>query len=197
MTPKVLPAISGPVNSFLPASTAFSTLSQLSFSPCTQVAPAMMRLEDANSPARTSSFTAFAFAPGVLNTGTPFCVHFSMGMLFVPAPARATASRLSFSSILCISKLRRMMPSGFSAFSSITKFCSGSFASPVFAMLFKVRMVYIMSLLFRYKKRVVCHDPFGFYLFSISNFFMNSTNFSTPSMGIALYILARMPPTVR
>ena len=32
--------------------------------------------------------------------------------------------------------------------------------------------------------------------FSASNFFMNSTSFSTPSIGIALYIEALMPPTV-
>ena len=43
---------------------------------------------------RTSSFTAFALAPGVLNTTTPASAHLSSGMLFTPAPARATASRL-------------------------------------------------------------------------------------------------------
>lgn len=32
--------------------------------------------------------------------------------------------------------------------------------------------------------------------FSASNFFMNSTSFSTPSIGIALYMEALMPPTV-
>ena len=34
--------------------------------------------------ASTISQTALAFAPGVLNTQTPACVHASMGMLFVP-----------------------------------------------------------------------------------------------------------------
>ena len=40
----------------------------------------------------TSSLTAFAFAPGVLKTGTPILLSFGTGMLFVPAPARPTAS---------------------------------------------------------------------------------------------------------
>ena len=44
-------------------------------------------------PARTSSFTPFAFAPGVLNTTIPFSAHFSRGILLTPAPALATAVR--------------------------------------------------------------------------------------------------------
>ena len=51
---------------------------------CTQLAPAMIRLEEASSASSTSSFTALALAPGVLNTGTPISVHLSMGILFVP-----------------------------------------------------------------------------------------------------------------
>ena len=45
-------------------------------------------------PAITSSLTAFAFAPGALNTGTPRLLSFATGMLLVPAPARATATTL-------------------------------------------------------------------------------------------------------
>ena len=43
--------------------------------------------------AMTSSFTALAFAPGVLNTTMPFSEQRSMGMLLVPVPARAMARR--------------------------------------------------------------------------------------------------------
>jgi hypothetical protein len=42
-------------------------------------------------PARTSSFTALALAPGALKTGTPRALIAFTGMLLVPAPARPTA----------------------------------------------------------------------------------------------------------
>ena len=129
MTPRVFPAISGPMNCFLPASTAFSTFS-LSVRVCTHCAPLMMRREDTKRPASTSSFTALALAPGVLNTGIPISVHLSMGMLLVPAPARATPSKLSLSSMLCMSKLRRMMPSGRAASGSMRNSASGSLLRP-------------------------------------------------------------------
>ena len=64
----------------------------------TKFAPAYMPLEDINKPARTISFTAFAFAPGVLKTTTPFSEHSSTGTLLYPAPALATALRESFNS---------------------------------------------------------------------------------------------------
>ena len=41
--------------------------------------------------ATTSSFTAFALAPGVLKTGIPRSLHRARGMLLTPAPARAIA----------------------------------------------------------------------------------------------------------
>ena len=44
--------------------------------------------------ASTSSFTAFAFAPGALNTATPRLLIASTGMLFTPAPARPIAFTL-------------------------------------------------------------------------------------------------------
>ena len=47
-----------------------------------------------NMPAITSSFTALALAPGALNTGMPRFESCATGMLFVPAPARATALTL-------------------------------------------------------------------------------------------------------
>ena len=42
----------------------------------------------------TISFTAFALAPGVLKTTTPFFEQFSISILLVPAPALAIAKRL-------------------------------------------------------------------------------------------------------
>src|SRR5687768_1664613 len=41
--------------------------------------------------ASTSSFTAFALAPGALKTGTPRRLIASTGMLFTPVPQRPTA----------------------------------------------------------------------------------------------------------
>ena len=40
----------------------------------------------------TISLTAFALAPGVLKTTTPFSEHSEILMLFVPAPAREIAN---------------------------------------------------------------------------------------------------------
>ena len=58
-----------------------------------------MPLEESNKAARTISLTAFAFAPGVLKTTTPFFEHCWTGTLFTPAPALAIAlSELSKSS---------------------------------------------------------------------------------------------------
>ncbi len=60
----------------------------------------------------TSSLTAFAFAPGVLKTGTPSLLSFATGMLFVPAPARPTASSESGSVMSCILNERSRIASG-------------------------------------------------------------------------------------
>ena len=53
-----------------------------------------MPREESNIPQITSSFTAFAFAPGVLKTTIPFSVASLIGMLLVPAPALAIHKRL-------------------------------------------------------------------------------------------------------
>jgi hypothetical protein len=63
-------------------------------------------------PPRTSSFTALAFAPGALNTGTPRRLMTSTGMLFTPAPARPMALTLAGISALCMSAERTMTASG-------------------------------------------------------------------------------------
>ena len=52
--------------------------------------------------ATTSSLTALAFAPGVLNTTTPSSANLSRGMLLTPAPALAIARTLSANSTSCI-----------------------------------------------------------------------------------------------
>ena len=57
--------------------------------------PSIIPREESNMPHITSSFTAFAFAPGVLNTTIPCLVASSIGMLFVPEPARATHFKFS------------------------------------------------------------------------------------------------------
>ena len=49
-------------------------------------------LEDRNNPHKTNSLTAFALAPGVLKTTTPFFDAISIGILFTPAPALPTQS---------------------------------------------------------------------------------------------------------
>ena len=51
-----------------------------------------MSLDDIINPAQISSLTALALAPGVLKTTMPFPVSSEVGILFVPAPARATAT---------------------------------------------------------------------------------------------------------
>ena len=68
-----------------------SALSVLPASELTYSIPGMIPRRDNNKPAITSSFTAFALAPGVLNTTTPRSVQTSTGTLFTPAPARPTA----------------------------------------------------------------------------------------------------------
>jgi hypothetical protein len=63
-------------------------------------------------PASTSSFTALAFAPGALNTGTPRALIASTGMLLVPAPARPMARTLAGISIECMSAERTSTATG-------------------------------------------------------------------------------------
>ena len=65
----------------------------------------MMSLEPRSKPHITNSLTPFAFAPGVLNTTTPFSAHLSRGILFTPAPALATANKLAGKSKSCIAAL--------------------------------------------------------------------------------------------
>ena len=92
ITPRVRPGNSKPTNCFLPASTARAISASSPVSSWAKRAAGMRLREAMNRPASTSSLTALALAPGVLNTGMPRWVMASTGMLLVPAPARAIAS---------------------------------------------------------------------------------------------------------
>jgi len=71
----------------------------------THLFPPIISLDARSIPHNTNSLTPFALAPGVLNTTTPFSAHLSKGILLTPAPALATAKRLSDNSISCIAAL--------------------------------------------------------------------------------------------
>ncbi len=62
--------------------------------------------------ASTSSFTAFALAPGALNTGTPRRLASSTGMLFTPAPQRPIAFTEAGISASCSACERSTIASG-------------------------------------------------------------------------------------
>ena len=114
-----------------------------------------------------SSFTALALAPGVLKTTMPASEQRSMGMLLVPAPARAMASRLSGSSASSISAERTRMPAGSAQSSETAYLALSSFSRPMGEILFRVLMLYMSQ-------------------FSLSNLRIKSHRASTPSTGMAL-----------
>lgn len=68
----------------------------------------------------TSSFTALELAPGVLKTTTPCSAKRSWGMLFTPAPARATQRMESGTSMSWMSVERMRMASAPFASSTIS-----------------------------------------------------------------------------
>ena len=97
-----------------------------------------------SKPHITSSLTAFALAPGVLNTAMPRSVHLGIGILFTPAPARAIARRDSGISISCIAALLTIIASGDCVLSSIVYFASSNFDKPTFEILLRVLTVNII-----------------------------------------------------
>ena len=173
-TPSVLPLISLPTNCFLP----FSTLLAMAASPASPwvhwAASATLRLPAISIP-MTSSATALALAPGVLNTTMPCSLQRSSGMLLTPAPARAMASRLSLNVVFSRSALRTRMPSGASESTDTSKRLLGSFARPTGLMALRVLMVNILSDLL-YTNQA----------FALRNFSIKSTSLSMPSLGMAL-----------
>jgi len=113
MTPNFLPSISGPTKFDFPFSAVFPTFSS-SFKVLTHsILSTILRL-DKNKAHKTSSFTAFAFAPGVLKTTIPFSEHFSTGMLLTPAPALAIALTFFVNSYSCKDALLSKIASSFS-----------------------------------------------------------------------------------
>ena len=107
--------------------------SLLSFTHCI---PPFKSLEASNIAATIISLTPLALAPGVLNTTIPFSAHLSSGMLFTPAPALATAKRLSGNSNSCIAALLTSTASA-SAKLSVVPNVSGNKFIPTFAIGFK------------------------------------------------------------
>ena len=143
MTPSFLPFISGPTNWLLPFSTSLPTSSPLPFKVFAQsIAAVTLRLL-MSRPSITSSFTAFALAPGVLNTTIPFSLHLSTGILFTPAPALAIASKSSPSSISCIEAERTSIACGLSISSPTVYLLLSRRSVPQAAILFNVFTLYI------------------------------------------------------
>src|ERR1700752_2480583 len=144
MIPSVCPGSSEPANCFLPSSTCPSNCAEV-FSPRTKSRGGGRWRAASSMPARTSSFTALAFAPGALNTGTPRFDSAATGMLFTPAPARPTALREGPNSCPCRSAERTRMASGsFASFT--TAYCSaGKRFRPTWAMLFSTRISHFLA----------------------------------------------------
>src|ERR1700694_54871 len=142
--PSVCPGSSDPANCFLPSSTRLSMSEPPSFRLCTNFS-AGARLRAASSmPASTSSFTALAFAPGALNTGTPRLDSAATGMLFTPAPARPTAFSEGPNSCLCRSAERTRIACGsFASFTTV--YCSaGRRFRPTWAMVLSTRISHFL-----------------------------------------------------
>ena len=92
-TPRVLPCSSAPANCFLLASSsgAISSAPRCGSRDEIKFIPPTISRDAKSMPAATSSFTALALAPGVLNTTMPLLVQWSRGILLTPAPALAMA----------------------------------------------------------------------------------------------------------
>ena len=149
ITPNFLPLISVPAKAFF----AFSIVLLIAASAllsATHCIPPRISLAASSIPAITSSFTPFAFAPGVLNTTIPFSAHLSSGILLTPAPALATASRLSGSSSSCIAALLTRTASA-SAKLSVVPNVAGNKFIPILAIGFKqLTFIIFLTFFFRY-----------------------------------------------
>ena len=77
----VLPISSGPTNWLLPFSTSLATSAPLPLRVFAHSMPPTMSREASSSAAMDNSFTALAFAPGVLNTTMPSLPKSATGML--------------------------------------------------------------------------------------------------------------------
>ena len=93
MTPSVFLYSSGPMKAALPFSTTVVTSTPEATCCRTHWMPPSTSREPISMAHSTSSFTALALAPGVLNTTMPASEQRSRGMLLTPAPAREMARR--------------------------------------------------------------------------------------------------------
>ena len=139
ITPSFLPWISVPAKAFFAFSADLLIAASAAFAFTHSMPPTMSRLARSMA-AITSSFTPFALAPGVLNTTMPFFAYSAWGMLFTPAPARATARRFAPGTISSILALRTNTASA-AAKSSVRAYLSSRLFSPTAAMGF--RQVYL------------------------------------------------------
>ena len=135
ITPSRLPSISVPAKAFFAFSALLLMAASAALAFTHSMPPTMSRLASSMA-AITSSFTPFAFAPGVLNTTMPFFAYSAWGMLFTPAPARATASRFGPGVISSIFALRTKTASA-EAKSSVRAYLSSRLPSPTSAMGFR------------------------------------------------------------
>ena len=113
--PSVLPGISIPTKCFLPSSTTTDSAASSPTKPPTNFMAGPILRAAIKMPANTSSFTALALAPGVLNTTTPRLLISAIGILLVPAPARPMACTLAGISMSCILAERTKIASGVAA----------------------------------------------------------------------------------
>src|SRR5712671_515353 len=130
--PSVWPGSSAPANCFLPSSIFFSRSAESFCEETNSSAGARLRAA-ISIPASTSSFTAFALAPGALKTGTPRLESAGTGMLLTPAPARPTALSDAPNSNLCRSAERTRIAVGSFASFSIRYFSEGRRFKPTCA----------------------------------------------------------------
>src|SRR3954471_19956968 len=159
ITPSVCPGSSMPANCFFPSSIFFSK-SEEEESCLRTKSKAGARLRAAMSmPASTSSFTAFAFAPGALNTGMPRLESAATGILLTPAPARPTARSDGPNSCLCRSAERTRIAQG-SLDSLTTAYRSaGRRFNPTWAMLFSTSTSHFFCLaMLRFELLHVLHE---------------------------------------
>ena len=139
ITPIFLPISSVPANCCFAFSISLLMFSLSAFSFAQLIPPTTSRAAR-SIPVTKSSLTPFAFAPGVLKTTIPLSAHLSRGILFTPAPALATAQRLSESSISCIAALLTKTASA-SAKSSVFVYSSVRLFKPISAI--GLRHVYL------------------------------------------------------
>ena len=156
ITPSFLPCISVPAKAFLAFSIVLLIFSSALLS-ATHCIPPRISLAASNIPATTISLTPLALAPGVLKTTIPLSAHLSSGMLLTPAPALATAKRLSDKSNSCIDALLTRTASASAKLSVVPK-DAGKRIIPTLAIGFKqLTLTIVKSSLCRYYHLYACH----------------------------------------